>query len=378
MNCGARRPIVALGGPLSGGHRRHDRARPAAPPEPALRSGPRRPRPVRDPLVRCSGRPRRATSRASSSAPSSSSTASSASRSSSSASPTRSWSASPQATGLHMGQWLSLPMILGGAYLMATAKRRRRAGRADRRHGECGLTPLERALRERIQAEGPISVEAYMEACNAYYYATRDPLGRDGDFTTAPEISQMFGEMVGAALADVLGAGGPPGRCRLCRAGAGARDACGRCAASDAAGGLRRRSASGRDQPGPAQGTGRDRCPTRNGMTRSRTCRRRRCCSSPTNFSTLLPIRQFVGRHGAAGHPGRRRAGVRPRRARSSSDHRPGKKPPARSPRPARDARRGGAGHRLRPRANSARATRCRRFAAIATSRCSSIPASRI
>jgi NADH dehydrogenase [ubiquinone] 1 alpha subcomplex assembly factor 7 len=64
------------------------------------------------------------------------------------------------------------------------------------------VTPLERALHERIKAEGPITVEAYMEACNAYYYATRDPLGADGDFTTAPEISQMFGELVGAALAD--------------------------------------------------------------------------------------------------------------------------------------------------------------------------------
>jgi len=64
------------------------------------------------------------------------------------------------------------------------------------------LTPLERALRDRIRAEGSISVEAYMEACNNYYYATRDPLGRDGDFTTAPEISQMFGELVGAALAE--------------------------------------------------------------------------------------------------------------------------------------------------------------------------------
>ena len=64
------------------------------------------------------------------------------------------------------------------------------------------MTPLERALRERIQAEGPISVEAFMQACNAYYYATRDPLGARGDFTTAPEISQMFGEMVGACLAD--------------------------------------------------------------------------------------------------------------------------------------------------------------------------------
>src|SRR6185503_17004575 len=62
------------------------------------------------------------------------------------------------------------------------------------------MTPLERALRERIAAEGPITVETYMEACNAYYYATRDPLGARGDFTTAPEISQMFGEMVGAAL----------------------------------------------------------------------------------------------------------------------------------------------------------------------------------
>lgn len=72
------------------------------------------------------------------------------------------------------------------------------------------MTPLERALRERIQAEGPITVEAYMEACNAYYYATRDPLGRDGDFTTAPEISQMFGELVGAALADVWVRAGKP------------------------------------------------------------------------------------------------------------------------------------------------------------------------
>ena len=72
------------------------------------------------------------------------------------------------------------------------------------------MTPLERALRERIAAEGPISVEAYMEACNQYYYATRDPLGTQGDFTTAPEISQMFGEMVGAALADCWTRAGSP------------------------------------------------------------------------------------------------------------------------------------------------------------------------
>jgi SAM-dependent MidA family methyltransferase len=49
-----------------------------------------------------------------------------------------------------------------------------------------------------------------MEACNSYYYATRDPLGAGGDFTTAPEISQMFGELVGAALADCWHRSGRP------------------------------------------------------------------------------------------------------------------------------------------------------------------------
>jgi SAM-dependent MidA family methyltransferase len=85
-----------------------------------------------------------------------------------------------------------------------------RPRRADRGAGERRLTPFERALRERIRAEGPITVEAYMEACNAYYYTTRDPLGQHGDFTTAPEISQMFGEMIGAALADCWVRAGSP------------------------------------------------------------------------------------------------------------------------------------------------------------------------
>lgn len=72
------------------------------------------------------------------------------------------------------------------------------------------MTPLERALRERIGTEGPITVEAFMDACNHYYYATRDPLGVRGDFTTAPEISQMFGELVGACLADCWVRAGRP------------------------------------------------------------------------------------------------------------------------------------------------------------------------
>jgi NADH dehydrogenase [ubiquinone] 1 alpha subcomplex assembly factor 7 len=73
-----------------------------------------------------------------------------------------------------------------------------------------GVTPLGRALAERIRSEGPLSVEAYMEACNAYYYSARDPLGAAGDFTTAPEIHQMFGELIGAALADVWIRAGKP------------------------------------------------------------------------------------------------------------------------------------------------------------------------
>ncbi|MBA4048144.1 MAG: methyltransferase [Sphingomonas sp.] len=50
-----------------------------------------------------------------------------------------------------------------------------------------------------------------MAAANAHYYATRDPLGTGGDFITAPEISQMFGELIGAWAADLwLRAGAPP------------------------------------------------------------------------------------------------------------------------------------------------------------------------
>ena len=55
-----------------------------------------------------------------------------------------------------------------------------------------------------------MTVEDYMAACNEHYYATRDPLGAAGDFTTAPEISQMFGELVGAVLADAWRRAGSP------------------------------------------------------------------------------------------------------------------------------------------------------------------------
>ena len=61
-----------------------------------------------------------------------------------------------------------------------------------------------------IDAKGPIGVDEYMAAANAHYYATRDPLGAAGDFITAPEIHQMFGEMIGAALADCWTRAGRP------------------------------------------------------------------------------------------------------------------------------------------------------------------------
>ena len=67
------------------------------------------------------------------------------------------------------------------------------------------MTPLARLLAERIAATGPLSVADYMAECLLHpdhgYYATRDPLGAAGDFTTAPEITQMFGELLGLALA---------------------------------------------------------------------------------------------------------------------------------------------------------------------------------
>lgn len=62
-------------------------------------------------------------------------------------------------------------------------------------------TPLATELKALIAADGPISVGRYMALCLGHprhgYYITRDPLGARGDFITAPEISQMFGELIG-------------------------------------------------------------------------------------------------------------------------------------------------------------------------------------
>ena len=58
-------------------------------------------------------------------------------------------------------------------------------------------------LKRLIRETGPISLAQYMGECNARYYASRDPLGEQGDFITAPEVSQMFGELIGLWLVDL-------------------------------------------------------------------------------------------------------------------------------------------------------------------------------
>ncbi|MDD3182686.1 MAG: SAM-dependent methyltransferase [Alphaproteobacteria bacterium] len=69
------------------------------------------------------------------------------------------------------------------------------------------MTELDALMRQMIQADGPLSVAQYMQLALQHpthgYYMKGDPLGVAGDFTTAPEISQMFGELVGLWCAEI-------------------------------------------------------------------------------------------------------------------------------------------------------------------------------
>src|SRR5689334_16495258 len=87
------------------------------------------------------------------------------------------------------------------------------------------MTPLGEALARRIRAPGALTVAEFMAEALGHpeygYYMTRDPLGRAGDFTTAPEISQVFGELIGLWCADLWQRAGRPDPILLVELGPG-------------------------------------------------------------------------------------------------------------------------------------------------------------
>jgi SAM-dependent MidA family methyltransferase len=84
---------------------------------------------------------------------------------------------------------------------------------------------LEDEIRRLIAVAGPMPVSEFMTLCLTHaqhgYYTTRDPFGRGGDFTTAPEISQMYGELIGLWAAAVWRQMGSPENLRLVELGPG-------------------------------------------------------------------------------------------------------------------------------------------------------------
>jgi len=87
------------------------------------------------------------------------------------------------------------------------------------------MTPLQAHLLQRIAAEGPLGLDDYMAEVLGHpdhgYYMSGDPLGRAGDFVTAPEVSQMFGELIGLWCAVVWSSMGRPSRLNLVELGPG-------------------------------------------------------------------------------------------------------------------------------------------------------------
>ena len=84
---------------------------------------------------------------------------------------------------------------------------------------------LSQRLKRRIEAQGPITVSEYMLAClgdrEAGYYMVQEPFGAKGDFITAPEVSQMFGELIGVWCVSQWLAMGKPAAFTLCEMGPG-------------------------------------------------------------------------------------------------------------------------------------------------------------
>ncbi|MFQ5623360.1 MAG: class I SAM-dependent methyltransferase [Paracoccaceae bacterium] len=87
------------------------------------------------------------------------------------------------------------------------------------------MSALRDILKRQIRQSGALSVAEYMALCLSHprhgYYMKRDPFGEAGDFITAPEISQMFGEMLGLWMARAWMDQGAPGRFLLAEIGPG-------------------------------------------------------------------------------------------------------------------------------------------------------------
>ncbi|WP_431319937.1 class I SAM-dependent methyltransferase [Rhizobium sp. YTU87027] len=86
-------------------------------------------------------------------------------------------------------------------------------------------TALGEKIKAIIQANGPISVTDFFSLCLADpehgYYKTREPFGSSGDFVTAPEVSQLFGEMIGVFIVHAWQRHGTPTGVRLVEIGPG-------------------------------------------------------------------------------------------------------------------------------------------------------------
>ena len=87
------------------------------------------------------------------------------------------------------------------------------------------FSPLLADIKKLIKTSGPLPVWRYMQLCLTHpehgYYISRDPLGREGDFITSPEVSQMFGELLGLWSASVWRSMGSPATLRLIELGPG-------------------------------------------------------------------------------------------------------------------------------------------------------------
>jgi len=87
------------------------------------------------------------------------------------------------------------------------------------------ISPLMAEIKKLIKTSGPLPVWRYMQICLTHpehgYYISRDPLGREGDFITSPEVSQMFGELIGLWAASVWRMMGSPATLRLIELGPG-------------------------------------------------------------------------------------------------------------------------------------------------------------